>query len=450
MNQRRGKKLFTAKWIGLMVAGMLAAGGWAAEDTSDIREQLRALQRQNEALREELLRQQQLIDSLTNKVNKLEVAGAEHERERGQVKAEKEGAEAPAKPPGWLQLGKVHVSGEGGVGFTHTTRQGEGRHAEFRVDEARLFIEAPIGLDVFLFSELNLATREQAGLNLQLGELYLDVENVSKLWGQERMLNLRLGRLDIPFGEEYLMRDAIDNPLISHSLPDFWGVDEGAEVYGRLGQVAYVLAVQNGGMPTEANFTADKSVTGRVSYDPARWLHLGASAMRTGDLNVQNDKMSQLWFANGFFRSLGSSNTTGFHANLVQGDVQVRLARGHFGASGGFIRYGDNDPRACNGRNIYFYSLEGVHDLTRKLYAGARFSHILAQDGFPLVGNGDFGEYFYRELTRDLWRLSLGAGYRWNPNLVFKVEYTLERGKDYPSGNRNWCDTISAEAVFRF
>jgi hypothetical protein len=95
--------------------------------------------------------------------------------------------------------------------------------AEFRIDEAKLFVEAPIWGDVYFYSELNLATREESNVALHLGELYLDFENVSQLWNCDRMLNLRIGRLDIPFGEEYLTRDAIDNPLISHSLVDFWG-----------------------------------------------------------------------------------------------------------------------------------------------------------------------------------------------------------------------------------
>src|SRR5437016_14557117 len=89
-------------------------------------------------------------------------------------------------------------------------------------------------------------SREAQDLSLQLGEAYLDFENVSRLWNSDRMLNVRAGRMDIPFGEEYLNRDAIDNPLISHSLSDFWGVDEGLELYGRVGKFSYVLAVQDG------------------------------------------------------------------------------------------------------------------------------------------------------------------------------------------------------------
>ena len=104
----------------------------------------------------------------------------------------------------------------------------------------------------------------------------------------------------VPFGEEYLSRYAIDNPLISHSLSDLWGVDEGVELYGKVGPVRYTMAVQNGGIPDTLDYNDDKSVAGRLEYDPARWLHLSASGMRTGDLQVSGDQLSAMWFGNGF------------------------------------------------------------------------------------------------------------------------------------------------------
>jgi hypothetical protein len=128
--------------------------------------------------------------------------------------------------------------------------------------------------DVYFFTELNLATRESGDLDLRVGELYLDFEDVSKLWGHDRQLNVRAGRFDIPFGEEYLARDAIDNPLISHSLVDLWGVDEGIELTVRWENSATSPRCKMAVFPGTRDFNADKSVVGRLSYDPTRWLHL--------------------------------------------------------------------------------------------------------------------------------------------------------------------------------
>jgi len=80
----------------------------------------------------------------------------------------------------------------------------------------------------------------------------------------------------------------------------------------------------------------------------------------------------------------------------------------------------------------------------------ARFSQILAHNGFNIVGNGDMNEYLYGGLTTQIWRLSLGLGYRFSPNLVFKGEYTFERGKEASGDVRNHEDLFAVEAAFKF
>jgi hypothetical protein len=356
-----------------------------------------------------------------------------------------------AKPSSTLSFGKVNISGEGGVGFFNSGHEGIFPHSEFRVDEARLFVEAAVWNDVYFFGELNLLTREAYDLSLQLGELYLDFEDISRLWNRDHMLNLRAGRMYIPFGEEYLARFAIDNPLISHSLSDLWGTDQGVELYGKIQKLSYAVAVQSGGPSGVRDFGNDKSVAGRISYDPARWLHLSVSGLRTGDLASPNDYWSALWFGNGWFLPFSGNTVTKYHANLVEGDLEVRLPRGHIKAFGGYARYNDNDPLADNSRDIFYYSVEGVYGLMGKLYAAARFSEILADKGFPIAGNGDHKEYlFSSNFTDQLWRLSLGLGYRFSPNLIVKGEYSFERGHTVLGDHRDHEDLFALQAAFKF
>jgi len=428
------------------VAWIFGAGQLHGADGSGIERQLRELQQQNQALQEQLREQRSLIESLSRKVNDIQDANTQRSSTEH---LEANDAGTISKSPAALSLGKVNISGEGGVAFFHTGSEGMFPNAEFRVDEAKLFVEAPIWGNVYFFGELNLMTRESPDLDLRLGELYVDVENVSQLWNRDRMLNLRLGRMYIPFGEEYLSRYAIDNPLISHSLSDIWGVDEGIELYGKLGAFSYAVAVQNGGAEGVRDYSRDKSVAGRIGFDPTSWLHLSVSGMRTGDLKPPGDYWSELWFANGWFVPFGSVNTTEYHANLLEGDLELRLPHGHIKAFGGYARYDDNDPIANNRRDIYFYSIEGVHELTRKLYAGVRFSHVLADKGYPIVGHGDPDDYLF-SLTEQLWRLSLGLGYRWNRNFVTKAEYSFERGKELGGERRSSEDLFALEAAFRF
>lgn len=401
------------------------------------------MREQNAALQKRVQQQNDRLDALAKKVQELEAARPEPANA---------GSDEAVPARSGLNFGRVNLSGEGGVAFLNTGEEGFAPHSEFRVDEARLFVEAPIWDEVYAYGEADGATRENTDLGLKLGELYLDFQDASRLWGKDGQLNVRAGRLDIPFGEEYLTRFAIDNPLILHSVPDLWGMDPGIELYGTLGKFCYVVAVQNG---SDANgvqdFDGDKSVAGRIGYDPAPWLHFSVSGMRTGDLNAPKDKMSALWIGNGFFRSLGSTNgTTTFHANLVEADVTARWSSGHVGAFGGYARYGDNDPTANNARGAFYYSVEGVQELPHRFYAAARFSGITAHQGFPMVGNGNFGNYFFRELSTELWRVSLGLGYRFNDRLVIKAEYALERGRDAGGDARDQEDFFGTEAAFRF
>jgi len=432
-------------YISTALVFLTGAGPLCASDTN-LEEQVQSLREQNTTLQKQLQRQGDLLGVLSQKVEDLEAAGAGHKPAASTVSDN-----ASESTTGGLNFGRVNISGEGGVAFFNTGSEGSTPDSTFRVDEARLFLEAPVWNEVYFYSEVDLATRENTDLNLKLGELYLDFEDVSQLWGHDRQLNIRAGNLDIPFGEEYLTRNAIDDPLISRSLPDIWGIDPGVELYGSAGKFCYVVAVQNGsGANGVQDFDGDKSVAGRIGYDPARWLHLSVSGMRTGDLNVQNDQFSALWFGDGFFRSLGSPATSTFHANLVEGDVSVRWASGHVSAFGGYARYGDSDPTADNGRNIFFYSVEGMQQLPHKFYAAVRFSEIMADKGFPIVGYGNFGDYFFGSLSSELWRLSLGVGYRFSDRLVIKTEYSFERGQEVDGERREHEDFLGTEAAFQF
>jgi hypothetical protein len=53
-------------------------------------------------------------------------------------------------------------------------------------------------------------------------------------------------------------------------------------------------------------------------------------------------------------------------------------------------------------------------------------------------------------LTRRLWLLSLGVGYRWNDRLLLKAEYSFARGRELGGTARDHEDTFAAQAAFAF
>lgn len=421
--------------IGWLAVLMWIAAGTGISFGATLEERLDALEKQNQQLQTELADQKRTVADLKTRLGENESASPEKEGKGDR---------------GGIDIGRVQLSGEGGVGFFHTSSDGRYSNGDFRVDEAKLFLEAPLWEGTYFFGELDVVTREANDEFFHLGELYIDFENVLRHWTEHNYLSIRAGRIDIPFGEEYLVRDAIDNPLISHSLADFWGIDEGVELYGSAFGFDYLLAVQNGGHRTLKDFDGDKSVAGRLGYNFGQRARLSFSGLRTGTLNVEGDEMSEMWIGNGFFRSIGSPATTSsFDATMFQLDAQVFWKAGHLKLAAGHYEYGDNDTTASNERDGYFYSAEALQNLTPKFYTAARFSQMLAGDGLPIVGHGGFGKYFYGPLTEDLWRLSIGLGYRWSDNLITKLEYTREQG-ELANGRERNLNFLGAEIAFQF
>jgi hypothetical protein len=340
--------------------------------------------------------------------------------------------------------GRFHFSGEAGAGFFDTGSDGGFPNSEFRLDEAKLFVEAQVVENVYVFGEINLLTRENQDENISIGEVYIEFENISKLWDRENILNVRAGRFDIPFGEEYQTRDVIDNPLVTHSLSDIWGVDEGVEAYGVAKKVEYIFAIQNGGESALHDYNSDKAIVGRFTYKPSSSLHFSISAMRTGKLDAAKDQFSEMWFGNGFLLLLGSPLTsTTFQGNVFEADGHAVWESGHLHVAGGHLKYEDNDSAADNTRDANYYQVEILQNLNRDhqntWYAAARFSRIDAHPDFPIVGNGAIHRYLfdYDTETKFLWRLSVGTGYRVGRHVLVKAEYNFERGEQTTGLKRN-------------
>ena len=429
---------------------MLTVPGSAAES---IETQLQDIVAQNRRLQEQVQAQQALIEKLSAEVAAMRGATDRHEQALEGLREKEDDDEAvPSALPARNAMGSVRISGEAGLAFFDTGPSGRYPDSEFRVDDAKLFVEAQVWKDVYAFAEFNLFIREINDEALHLGELYVDFENVSRLWNADNLLNVRVGRFNLPFGEEYQSRGVIKNPLISHSLSDLWGVDEGIEIYGSVGAFQYVLAVQNGGHSLLHDFDPDKSVTGRIGYNPRRWLHLSASAMRTGNLSAKDDLLSEMWIGNGFFRPLGAMATTRtFHAELYEVDAVARWKTGHVAAAIGRANYDDDDTARENARTIDYHFVEIEQGLGEKLYAAARYSAMRVPNGYPLIGFGTFGRHFYSGLlTERLDRLSLGLGYRLGPPLVLKFEYAIEDGRANTGVKRDRENFLSTEVGLKF
>lgn len=401
-----------------------------------VESQLRALADQNQRLQQLVQEQQHALEELRGEFRGL------------QDRVDGPGASAPAAG----RAHEIRVSGQVGMAYFKTGSAGQFPNGEFRLDDAKVILEAPVAKNVYVTTGLDLQTRETSDENLHLGEFYVDFENVLGTWGHDRLLNVRAGRFNTPFGEEYDRRSPIDNPLISHSVADVWALDEGVEAYGQAGKFSYVIAVQNGGIPSLHDFDSDKAVAGRLGVDPLRWLHVSASALRTGDINVKNDALSALWFGNGFFRALGNpATTTVFAAELAELDATARWKGGVLRATGGKVKFDDDDTTRSNVRHLEYSAVEIAQDVAGGAFVAARWSEVRSERGYPLVGWGNFGNYLFASPpTTYLRRLSLGLGYRLSRPAILKFEYAIESGRLTSGAERNHENLLSTELALQF
>ena len=411
--------------------------------------QLDEILAQNRSLLDQVQQQQKQINELRQRLDELKAPAVQPVATAPTPRAEP-AAFVPVENTLLRSAREIRVSGEVGLAFFSTGAKGAFPNSEFRVDDAKLFLESPVWKNVYVFTGLNLVTREAEDEYFEVGELYADVEDLF-VAGRDQRLSLRIGRFNIPFGEEYQYRDVMNNPLIAHSVADLWGTDSGIQIYGTFGQFRYNLAVQNGGDQALRDYHKDKSVTARIGFAPTKSLSVSASGHRTGKLDTVNDFFSNIWFGGGFFGALGPKATTPtFQAELLEFDANWQWKTGHLKSTAGFVKFSDANTAGDDSRRMNYFSLEAVQQIDERFYGAARYSEVRAPGGYPLVGHGNFGQYYFGPRTENLHRMTLGLGYRFADPLVWKLDYSWEDGRLSNGKRRQQEDMLATEIGLKF
>ncbi len=331
----------------------------------------------------------------------------------------------------WFE--NFHLSGFGAVAFLDTGNAGTRPEGGFMVKEASLFVEAEVWSDVGFFVEVQTnRLGKDDSLFVRTGEVYAHFTNVlSDRWG-DGALGIKVGRIDIPFGEEYLWQDAIDNPLITQSAAYPYGFDEGLLLYGTARGVNWIFSVTDGNDERSEEDGSSKAFNVKLSTDVTDALYVSASGMVNGLAGK-----SAFEFGGSHFQPIGAgrpsaagtSPSARVDAALYEVNAILQVGEAaQVSASFGQAHQSDDTPGFD--RDLMWGMFEGQVDLTERAYVGARISEFgtysdtkgYHMDGKIIAGGNSAFGYDAKRLQR----IAAGVGYR--PNAMTTVK--LEVGRD--------------------
>ena len=132
-----------------------------AQDVDQLKKELQDLRDQNRVLQDQLQQQKLMIHELSHKFSDFQKTNELLENTvHSMVAANAEGTNAPPPENKGFSLGNVAITGEGGIGVFETGESGKYPNAAFRIDEARLFFDAPVWEDVFFHAQVDITAPE--------------------------------------------------------------------------------------------------------------------------------------------------------------------------------------------------------------------------------------------------------------------------------------------------
>lgn len=417
--------------------------------------------------------QQETIRQLMEKINQLEnkmgmapappaavtppgrvLLGAE---EVSSVPAAEEAENVLARP--WYK--NIRIDGFGAGGFVTTGGKAVKQRGSFLNYEATVNIDAQVWEDVRYFHEIQTVRLGDENTKFaRTAEVYVHLKDVfTTLFGHAGMnVGLKIGRMDIPFGEDYLTQDVIDNPLITFAAAYPYGWDEGLVLYS----TNWILAVMDGHDDRAFEDNKSKFVSLKLYGQPTEKLYLSVSGFYNGESSASAWEFGGSHFrpvgAGSLNSALGSSGSGTVDAYSYEVDAKYNFGEDRYLKAQFGHAFVDDDNERFD-REIYYFQVEPKWNLgprfDHKWYLVGRLSAVgtfhdeegYAFDGKPFAGgNSAFGYD-----TKALYRYAFGLGYWPNPRTLIKAEYSRDdfrlidgTRKDGGSDGRDFAGIITA------
>ncbi len=415
--------------VGLLAA-LLAPAAYAADTDPKLQEQVERLQNEVRQLSEQVesLQPENANIGESNEVNESSLVDL---RDDKQSYIDGDGASHTLSKPWWRNF---DFSGFAAVGYYDTGSAGTRDNGSFEIKEASLFITTEVweNTEFFLEFQTNRLGSDDAKFT-RTGEVYVHFTDLALT--DDVSIGVKIGRIDIPFGEEYLWQDAIDNPLITNSASYPYGWDEGVLVYGELKGFNWIAAITDGTDARSADDSSDKAINLKFYGRPIESLDVSLSLMTNGDTNESGIEFGGSHFqpvGSEYPSSLGVSTSPQVNAHLFELNARYEFADNGNGpyvaVSFGAAQTDDDD--AAFERDFRWFSIEPSIRLSNDWYALVRYSEIGTYDrneghhfdGKTFAGgNGTLGFD-----TRRFRRVSIGAGWLPNPRIRVKLEFAKD------------------------
>ena len=268
---------------------------------------------------------------------------------------------SPQRSGQWYE--KMQLSGFAAAGFVQTGDSGAHGNGRFHIKESSLFVEADLNeySNFYLEYQIVRLSAEKEKPAGQTGEVYLQFRNIFRSSGMER-LGVKIGRIDLPFGEEYLKQDSSENPLVTTSVAWPYGFDEGLLLYGKTKLFDWIFAIMDGSDDRSTDDHASKAYNAKLDFNISEKFSLSASYLKNG-----NAKKSAFEFAGSHFESASGDTTILVDSNTFSIDSKISFDSFYFLLNYGQAEVNDNSVKSLD-RNIKFYTFETLLDITNQTY----------------------------------------------------------------------------------
>lgn len=273
----------------------------------------------------------------------------------------------------WFQ--RMDLGGYVATSYYQTGRDGAFPDGNITISQASIFLDFAVTDYVSVFFELQTERFPLFDSDVRVDELYTEFRQLCDC--ESGTVNAKVGRFDLPFGEEYLRQDSKDSYYVGYAVGMPYGVDEGVQLYGEVGGLGFASSFTQGAFDRDGTSGLPKAVTAKVYGNLADFLYTSASFYWNGESATTALCFTRNVFtpvgANGVLSSAGASSSRQVSSTFYSLDSSVEIGDRTvvdlaFGQ--GFI----NDARSAFDRDILWFHVQPRVKIVDQVYLVGRWS----------------------------------------------------------------------------